>query len=342
MWVNGKIIENFEKNLEKKFNLKLKACSCNSGSDALLIALKLDYNKNKDIYLSTPISYIASSSIAKFLNLEIVYIDVEKNSYLLDLDKLEHFIKNCKTSIRKRIKGIINVELFGHTNNLEKLNEISKKYKLSLIGDCSQSLGTYFKGKSSLNYYDYGIVSFYPTKILSAYGDAGMVFVKKSQKKKALLLKNNGHSINNKNDCKILGINSRMDSLQAYLLNNKLRNLNKILKIKKKFAYILKKNLPRNFILPKINQNVKSNNYILSFFVNKNLAKKFINYMKKNGIACKIIYTKLLNENKVLKPIVKTKLKNAFNFKKTLVSIPSHERLNLKQFMLIIRTIQKF
>ena len=60
-----------------------------------------------------------------------------------------------------------------------------------------------------------------------------MVFVKKSQKKKALLLKNNGHSINNKNDCKILGINSRMDSLQAYLLNNKLRNLNKILKIKK-------------------------------------------------------------------------------------------------------------
>ncbi len=342
MWVNGNVIENFEKNIEKKFNLRLKACSCNSGSDALLIALKLDHDKNKDIYLTTPISYIASSSIAKFLDLELIYIDVEQNSNLLDLSKLENFLKNCKKTIRKRIKGIINVELFGFTNNLVKLKKISKKYGLSLIGDCSQSLGTYYKGRSTLDYYDYSVVSYYPTKILSAYGDAGMVFVKKDLKNKALLLKNNGHSIKNKSDCKILGINSRMDSFQAYILNNKLKEFNKVLKIKKKYAEILKKNLPSIFTLPEIDQNVKSNNYILSFYVNQKSVKKFINHMQKNNIPCRIIYEKLLSENKVLRPIIKTKLTNASNCKKTLVSIPSHERLNLRQFMFIIKTIKKF
>lgn len=342
MWVNGKIIEDFEKNIEKKFNLRLKACSCNSGSDALLIALKLDYEKNRDIYITTPISYIASSSIAKFLNLELIYIDVEKKSNLLDLDKLENFLKNCNRKIRKRIKGIINVEIFGYTNNLIKLRKISKKYNLSLVGDCSQSLGTYYKGKSSLDYYDYSVLSFYPTKILSAYGDAGMVFIKKSLKNKALLLKNNGHSIRNKSDCKILGINSRMDSLQAYILNNKLRNLNKVLKIKNKYAKILRKNLPSKFTLPEIDKNVKSNNYILSFYVKQKSVKKFIIYMQKNNIPCRIIYEKLLSENKVLRPIIKTNLPNASNCKKTLVSIPSHEKLNSKEFKFIIEKIKKF
>ena len=267
IWVNGKIITKFEENIEKKFSLKLKACSCNSGSDALLIALKLDFEKKRDIYLTTPISYIASSSIAKFLSLELIYLDVEKNNYLLDLVKLETFLKSCKKSLLKRIKGIINVELFGSTNDLLKLKRISKKYNLSLIGDCSQSLGTLYKGKSSLDYYDYSIVSFYPTKILSAYGDAGMVFVKKNLKNKALLLKNNGHSVKNKNNCKMLGFNSRMDSFQAYILNNKLKNLDKIIKLKRKYAKIFKKNLPKEFTLPSENSEIKSNNYILSFYI---------------------------------------------------------------------------
>lgn len=342
IWVNGKIITKFEENIEKKFSLKLKARSCNSGSDALLIALKLDADKNKDIYITTPISYIASSSIAKFLNLELIYLDIEKNNYLLDLEKLENFLKNCKKSILKRIKGIINVEIFGSTNNLTELRRISKKYNLSLIGDCSQSLGTLFKGKSSLDYYDYSVVSFYPTKILSAYGDAGMVFVNRKLKNKVLLLKNNGHSVKNKNDCKIIGINSRMDSFQAYILNNKLKELNKILKIKKKYANIFKKNLPDYFNLPDINSDVISNNYILSFYIDKKKKKKFIGYMKKNNIICRTIYEKLLNENHVLKPIIKTNLSNAESCKKNLISIPSHEKLSLKQFMHIINKIKEF
>ena len=342
LWVNGKIINHFEKNLEDKFKLRLKACSCNSGSDALLLALKLDFDKNRDIYLTTPLSYIASSSIAKFLNLELIYIDVEKKNYLLDLNKLENFLENCDQSILKRIKGIINVELFGSTNDLLKLKSIAKKYNLSLIGDCSQSLGSFFDGKSTLDYYDYSAVSFYPTKILSAYGDSGMIFVEKRLKNKTLLMKNNGHSNNNKKDCRLIGINSRMDSLQAYILNNKLKNFDKIILKKKKFADFLKYNLEDKYIFPDINKKVSSNNYLLNFYIEPKNKKKFIKYMEKNKIICRTIYEKLLNENKVLKPIVKTNLNNAIKCKKSLVAIPSHERLSEKQFKFIVKKIKDF
>ena len=269
-------------------------------------------------------------------------MDVEKSNYLLDLNKLEDFLQNCKKSILKRIKGIINVELFGSTNNLAKLKRISKKYNLSLIGDCSQSLGTLFKGQSSIDYYDYSVVSFYPTKILSAYGDAGMIFVKKNLINKAKLLKNNGHTVKNKNDCHILGINSRMDSFQAYILNNKLKKIDKILKTKKKYANILKKFLPTKFSMPNIDSDVNSNEYILSFYIDIKKKKNFITYIEKNNIICRTIYEKLLNENYVLKPIVRINLPNAQMCTKNLISIPSHEKLNLNEFMFIIKKIRDF
>ncbi len=95
------------KNLENQIKIILKTnkevCTCNSGSDALLLALQHLKKKGKDIIITTPISYIASSSIAKFLGYEIIYIDVNINNYLLDLEKLENFLKNINKKIKSRI-----------------------------------------------------------------------------------------------------------------------------------------------------------------------------------------------------------------------------------------------
>jgi dTDP-4-amino-4,6-dideoxygalactose transaminase len=85
--------------------------------------------KNKDIIITTPISYIASSSIAKFLGYEIIYIDININNYLLDLDKLDIFLKNINKKIKARIAGVIFVELFGNTGDLSKF---VKKMKYGL------------------------------------------------------------------------------------------------------------------------------------------------------------------------------------------------------------------
>ena len=266
---------------------------------------------------------------------------MEPKNYLMSLDKLEVFLRVCPKKIKKRIKGIINVELFGATCDLDRLNRISKKYKLSLIGDCAQSFGTLYKKKSTVSFYDYSITSFYPTKVLSCYGDGGALFLKKNYKK-SILLKNNGHTKDNKSICKILGINSRLDGIQSYILTEKLKKIKNILNKRKLHTKILTRNLNKYFKIPVINNNVVSNDYIFSFYIDSKDKKKFIAFMIKNKIECKIFYPKLLNENKPLKPIFKTNLKNAQNCSKSLVSIPNHERLKAHQIKKIITTINSF
>jgi UDP-2-acetamido-2-deoxy-ribo-hexuluronate aminotransferase len=341
-WINSTIVKTFEKNVEKKLKLKLKACSCNSGSDALLLALILNKNNKKDIYLTTPFSYIASSSMAKFLGLNLIYIDVCKDNYLLNLNKLESFLKKCPKKIFKRINGIINVELFGSVNNLDQLNAISKKYNLKLIGDCSQSFGSKYKNQSTVNFYDSSVFSFYPTKLLSCYGDGGMLFVKKSFLKKAQLMRNNGHDLIKKDNCKVLGFNSRMDGIQAYILNKKIFLIDRIIKKKKLFLSMLKKELPEHLRIPIFYHNFQSNNYILTVYIKRDNRNHFIEFMKRNNIECKIFYSKLLSSNKVLRPILKTNLTNAKECSKTLVCIPSHNKITVPVFKKIIKKMNEF
>ena len=134
-WVNGNIVKTFENNFKKKLNSNSNSCSCNSGTDALKLAILLDKDEKKDIYLTSPYSYIATASVVKFLKLNIIYMDVEKDNFLLDLNKIEAFLKKAPKKIKERIKGIIFVELFGNTTDLPRLKKIAKKNNLSLIGD---------------------------------------------------------------------------------------------------------------------------------------------------------------------------------------------------------------
>ncbi len=340
-WVNGSIIDDLEIKLKKYLRTNKSVCTCNSGTDALQLALLLDKHKEKNIYLTTPFSYISSSSMAKHLGLELIYIDIHKDNFLLDLDKLENFLNTCPIKIKKKLKGIINVEIFGSTNNLIKLKKISKKYNLSLIGDCAQSFGTEYNKKKTINYYDYSALSFYPTKILSCYGDGGALILNKSELKKANLIKNNGHSKVDKENCKLIGINSRLDTIQAYILLSKLNFINKILDQRSKNNIFLK-NTITNLKYPIFDKKVTQNNYIFSAYIEPKLRKKFIIHMKKNKIECLTIYKKLLNKNFCLKPYLKTNLKNANYASKSLVCIPNHEKLNLKKMKKIVSKINRF
>ena len=342
-WVNGDATFQFEKKLRDFLNISHNVISCNSGSDALLISMMLNNKPGKNIYLTTPISYIASASIPKFLNLQLIYIDVEKNNFLMCLDKLEEFLKSCPIKIKRKINGIINVELFGQTCDLDKLQKISKKYNLTLIGDCAQSIGTKFKNKSSISYYDYASTSFYPTKILSCYGDGGAVFFRENYKK-AFLLKNNGHDLKDKSSCLKIGMNSRLDSLQAYVLLKEINQLKKTILIKQKIFNFYRKLLAKNKVISSpinFNKNVKGNNYIFPLLIKKNYRSKFLNSMRKKGIECKLFYTKLLPANKLLKPIVKTDLTNAKKCSQQLICLPSHENLKKKQLDRIVNSFNK-
>jgi len=341
-WVNGGEIKNLEKQIRKILKTKKEVCTCNSGSDALLLTLQHLKKKDKDIIITTPISYIASSSIAKFLGYEIIYIDVDINNYLLDLDKLDNFLKNINKKIKSRIAGVIFVELFGNTGDLKKLSRICNKYKIWSLGDCAQSLGTEYNNKSSLDYYDFAISSFYPTKIISAYGDGGIIFLPQKFKNKFEMLKNNGHNLTDKTKCEILGINSRLDTIQAYILNHKIKNFKNYLVHNKTNFKIYNKNLKNFLKLPELNKKSSTNGYLYSFRIDKKLVKNFLNFMRINGIEARQFYARSLPENKVLKPIIKTDLRNAKKCSAEIISIPSRASLKNYEKNKILDTIKNF
>ena len=341
-WVNGTEIKNLENQIKIILKTNKEVCTCNSGSDALLLALQHLKKKGKDIIITTPISYIASSSIAKFLGYEIIYIDVNINNYLLDLEKLENFLKNINKKIKSRIAGVIFVELFGNTGDLNKLSKICKKYKIWSLGDCAQSLGTEYNNKSSLDYYDFAISSFYPTKIISAYGDGGIIFLPQKFKNKFQMLKNNGHNLADKTKCEIIGINSRLDTIQAYILNYKIKNFKNYLKNNRKNFKNYNKNLKKYLKLPELNKRSSTNGYLYSFRIDKKLVKKFLHFMKINDIEARQFYARSLPENKVLKPIIKTNLENAKRCSAEIISIPSRASLKNQEINKIMYTIKKF
>ena len=341
-WVNGKQIKIFEEQIKKKLNTNKEVCTCNSGSDALLLTLQHLKKKNKDIIITTPISYIASSSIAKFLGYEIIYIDIDKNNYLLDLNKLDNFLRNINSKIRNRIAGVIFVEIFGNTGNLNQLLNICKKYKIWSLGDCAQSLGTEFNKKTSVDFYDYAISSFYPTKIISAFGDGGIIFTSKKSKDTLEMLKNNGHSLTDKTKCEVLGINSRLDTIQAYILNYKINKFKDYLKKNRQNFKYFNKELKNYLKLPKLDPKSNTNGYLYSFTLPKKLVKKFLLFMKTNKIEARQFYNRSLPENKILRPFIKTDLSIAKRFSKEIISIPSRANLKNDEKNKIINTIKKF
>ena len=133
-----------------------------------------------------------------------------------------------------------------------------------------------------------------------------------------------------------------MDSIQAYILNENLKKFRQVLKAK---AYLTKhydELLNKKINKPLINYKTHSNNYIYSIYIKKNKRKKFIEYMKKNKVECKIFYKRLLPENKTLKPIIKTKLKSAERNKLTLVCLPNSQELNRKHIYRVSKLVNNF
>lgn len=343
MWINGKILNKLEESLIKFNRLSGVIKGCNSGSDALKLSFLLDKKKNKDIYITTPYSYIASSSVAKFLNKKIIYIDVNSKNFLMDLDKLEKFLNNCDKNIKKRIAGIIYVELFGYTGDLIRLKKIAKINSLSLIGDCAQSFGTKFNNKISLAYYDYGALSFYPTKILSCYGDGGAIYIKNKKLSKNIdPIKNNGHDSKNKSYCRMLGINSRLDSIQGFILNLKLKKFKLNLDKRKRVYKRLTKHIKYKNIFPKFESKINQNNYLFPIYISPQKMNSFKKYMQKNGVETKNFYTLLLSENRVLKPIINNKLINSIKCKNSLVCLPCHDKLTNSDVNNIIKHVNIF
>ena len=225
---------------------------------------------------------------------------------------------------------------------MTEIKEIAKKNKLWIIEDCAQSHFTKYKNKFVGTIGDFGAFSFYPSKILGAFGDAGAIVTnnKKLYIKTVELARHGGL---NKNIHDIEGYNSRIDGIQAAILNEKLKIINKLKSKRKLIAIRYKKNLTKlkNIELPNKN-NIDHGFYL--YVIKTNKRDKLKNYLTKFGIQTQIHYPKLLpflNAYKYLKH-KKNDFPNASLNQKKILSLPIYSELSTKKIDFVCNKIKDF
>ena len=205
--------------LEKKLKEYIKSKYCltvSSGTDALLVSLmSLELKKNDEI-ITTAFSYISTAEVILNIGCKPVFVDVDKDTSLIDLNEI-------KKKITSRTRAIIVVSLFGIAQDLSTLKKFLKNKKISIIEDAAQSFGTKLGKKFSCNLSDIGCTSFFPTKSLGAYGDAGAIFTNNDElAEKMRSIRVHGGGLDKYDNIR-LGLNGRLDTLQAAILIEKLK-----------------------------------------------------------------------------------------------------------------------
>ncbi len=213
LFIGGPKIKQLEGRLCEYIGAKHVIC-CSSGTDALLLALMAFGIKPGEEVITTPFTFIATAEVIALMGAKPVFVDIEEKTYNIDATKIED-------SITDETKAIIPVSLYGQCSDMEEINNIAAKYGLPVIEDACQSFGAEYKGKKSCNLSTIGCTSFFPSKPLGAYGDGGAIFTsndKLAEKMRMLL----NHGQNERYKHKYIGINGRLDEVQAAILNVKL------------------------------------------------------------------------------------------------------------------------
>ncbi|QTA81884.1 DegT/DnrJ/EryC1/StrS aminotransferase domain-containing protein [Desulfonema limicola] len=215
-YIMGPEVEELETRLAKYAGVK-HAIACASGTDALLLAL-MAYNTSPGHgILTTPFTFIASSEVISLLGGVPVFVDVDPVTFNIDPEKLEQTIHSYKTSDIS-LKGIIPVDIFGIPADYDAINAIAEKHGLFVIEDAAQSFGAEYKGKKSCALADIACTSFFPAKPLGCYGDGGMCFTDNDNLAEILgSIRLHGKG-SFKYDNVRIGINGRLDTLQAAIL----------------------------------------------------------------------------------------------------------------------------
>ncbi|MFB2968263.1 DegT/DnrJ/EryC1/StrS family aminotransferase [Aerosakkonema sp. BLCC-F183] len=215
-YIGGSPVESFEQQFANYIGVS-HCVACNSGSDALYLALRaLDIGAGDEV-ITTPFTFIATAEAISTVGATPVFVDIDPQTFNLDVEKLEAAITN-------KTKAILPVHLFGQPVNMTRLMEIAESRGLAVIEDCAQATGAGWAGRKIGSIGHIGCFSFFPTKNLGACGDGGAVTTNDPNvAAKIRMLREHGSSSRYYHEA--IGVNSRLDTIQAAILLVKLRYL---------------------------------------------------------------------------------------------------------------------
>ena len=342
-FVNGPIVKEFQNNLQEYLGVK-HVIPCANGTDALQIALMALDLKRGDEVITTNFSFASTIEVILLLGLKPVVIDIDPRTFNINPDLIQDKISN-------KTKAIIPVHLFGQSCRMEEILEISNKNNIQVIEDNAQALGSKYRFSNSQKQMsgtigDIATTSFYPTKNLGCYGDGGAILTNSDN----LAYKMRGivnHGMYERYYHDEIGVNSRLDSIQAAILNVKLKYLDKYNKKRQEAAQLYNlafKNIEQ-IEVPFIESDSDSHVYHQYTLKIKNGKRdELIDHLSKNNIPFGVFYPLGFHEQKAYKQEFFSDIDFPVTniVKNQVISLPMHTELTKRQINFISNTLISF
>lgn len=341
-YIKGKQVKELEESLKNYLNVK-HIITCGNGTDALQIALMSLNLKPSDEVICPSFSFIASAEVIALLGFRPVFVDV-------DYDNFNCTVENIKQAISVKTRAIIPVHLFGQGADMESIVELAKQYDLFVIEDNAQSFGAEYtfankETKKLGTIGNIGCTSFFPTKNLACYGDGGAVFTNDDTLAERLHLIAN-HGAKQKYHNQIIGVNSRLDTIQAAILNVKLKYLDNYISKRQQVAKIYDEELKEleEIILPQKMSNSSHTYNQYTIKVLNNRRNDLQSFLKEKNIPTAIYYPIPLHKQEALAVVSRkgNEMTNTDRLCNEVLSLPMHTELTEQEQKYITDSIKQF
>jgi len=327
-------LKKFEENIAKYLKVKY-AIGVANGTDAIWLGLMASGIKENDEIIIPSHTYVATAAAIHMLKAKPILCECKVDGMMDEEDIIKR--------ISKKTKAIMPVQLNGRCCDMDKIKKIAKGYKLKIFEDAAQAFGSKYKNKFAGTFGEFGTISLYPAKLLGCYGDGGILLTN-SKKIASSVNQLRDHGRNDKGKVVSWGFNSRLDNLQAAILNYKLKNYKKDILFRRKVANYYNNKLINNKNLqlpppPSLNKNFDVyQNYEIQAYKRNKLKV----YLQRKGIRCLIQWNGDPIHNFSKLGFKNNSLKKTTKYFNNCLMLPMNTSVNFKQLKFICKEINNF
>jgi len=340
-FIKGAAVSEFEADLGKYLNDSY-VIGCGNGTDALQIALMALDIKPGDEVIVPSFTYVATAEVIALLKLVPVMVDVDPNLFTMRLDQLEDVVS-------PKTKAIIPVHLYGQMAPMEQIGQFAKKHNLYVIEDTAQGIGSYHlvngEREMASTIGDIGCLSFFPSKNLGCYGDGGALVTRdKELAQRIRMVSNHGQAKKYYHD--LIGVNSRLDSIQAAVLKVKLEHLDAYNKARNKVAAAYSEAFQEieQINVPQVQEDSYHVFHQYTMILPNGGRDDFKQYLLEKGIPSMIYYPVPIHKQKAYSSLVKkpVPLDNTEWLTDRVISLPIHTEMGEDQLEYIISAVKAY